>query len=211
MTAPPPDPSSSNPREFEAWEEISELNPQLMRGIYGYGFEKPSPIQQKSILSIMDGRDIIAQAQSGSGKTGAFATGALSRVRLDVKQPQALIIAPTRELASQIYDVVKDLGTQMTGLGVQLLKPRAVLPFDEHTHGAIGKLEQLQDARDDADVIQIVAIGIVATRIKLGEQEDILVTGHRRFKRGDRLLAANEKRHDHAGKHDDVAQGKQGK
>ena len=70
MTAPPPDPSSSNPREFEAWEDIPDLNPQLMRGIYGYGFEKPSPIQQKSILSIMDGRDVIAQAQSGSGKTG---------------------------------------------------------------------------------------------------------------------------------------------
>ena len=121
MTAPPPDPSSSNPREFEAWEDIPDLNPQLMRGIYGYGFEKPSPIQQKSILSIIDGRDVIAQAQSGSGKTGAFATGVLNRMRLDVKQPQALIIAPTRELAKQIHDVVKDLGSQMTGLNVQLL------------------------------------------------------------------------------------------
>jgi translation initiation factor 4A len=108
-------------REFEAWEDIPELNSQLMRGIYGYGFEKPSPIQQKSILSIIDGRDVIAQAQSGSGKTGAFATGLLNRVRLDLKQPQALIIAPTRELAKQIHDVVKDLGSQMTGLNVQLL------------------------------------------------------------------------------------------
>jgi translation initiation factor 4A len=122
MTAPQPPPPSSTPvREFEAWEDISDLNPQLMRGLYGYGFEKPSPIQQKSILSIMEGRDVIAQAQSGSGKTGAFATGALNRVRLDVKQPQALIIAPTRELATQIHDVVKDLGTQMVGLSAQLL------------------------------------------------------------------------------------------
>jgi translation initiation factor 4A len=119
MTAPPPAPTAA--REFEAWEDIPDLNPQLMRGIYGHGFEKPSPIQQKSILSIIDGRDVIAQAQSGSGKTGAFATGVLNRVRLDLKQPQALIIAPTRELAKQIHDVVKDLGTQMTGLNVQLL------------------------------------------------------------------------------------------
>jgi len=119
MTAPTP--PTSQAREFEAWEDIPDLNPLLMRGIYGYGFEKPSPIQQKSILSIMDGRDVIAQAQSGSGKTGAFATGVLSRMRLDVKHPQALIIAPTRELAKQIHDVVKDLATQMTGLNVQLL------------------------------------------------------------------------------------------
>jgi translation initiation factor 4A len=120
MTAPPP--SIVPPaREFEAWEDIPDLNPQLMRGIYGYGFEKPSPIQQKSILSIIDGRDVIAQAQSGSGKTGAFAIGALNRVRLDLKQPQALIIAPTRELAKQIHDVVKDLASQMVGLNVQLL------------------------------------------------------------------------------------------
>ena len=119
MTAPPT--TASHPREFEAWEDIPDLNPHLMRGIYGYGFEKPSPIQQKSILSIIDGRDVIAQAQSGSGKTGAFATGMLNRVRLDLKQPQALIIAPTRELAKQIHDVIKDLGSQMTGLNVQLL------------------------------------------------------------------------------------------
>jgi len=120
MTAPPP--SIVPPaREFDAWEDIPDLNPQLMRGIYGYGFEKPSPIQQKSILSIIDGRDVIAQAQSGSGKTGAFAIGALNRVRLDLKQPQALIIAPTRELAKQIHDVVKDLASQMVGLNVQLL------------------------------------------------------------------------------------------
>ena len=120
MTAPPTT-TAPHPREFETWEDIRDLNPQLMRGIYGYGFEKPSPIQQKSILSILDGRDVIAQAQSGSGKTGAFATGALNRVRLDLKQPQALIIAPTRELAKQIHDVIKDLGSQMTGLNVQLL------------------------------------------------------------------------------------------
>lgn len=122
MSAPPTTTPESTPaREFEAWEDIPNLNPQLMRGIYGYGFEKPSPIQQKSILSILDGRDVIAQAQSGSGKTGAFGIGALNRVRLDLKQPQALIIAPTRELAKQIYDVVKDLAAQMVGLNAQLL------------------------------------------------------------------------------------------
>lgn len=68
--------SSSYP-EFKVWEDVDEISPDLLRGIYAYGFEKPSNIQQKSILSIIQKRDVIAQAQSGTGKTGAFTVAAL--------------------------------------------------------------------------------------------------------------------------------------
>ncbi len=63
----------------ESVETFDELNlkPELLRGIYGYGFEKPSAIQQKAILPIIKGLDVIAQAQSGTGKTAAFAIGSL--------------------------------------------------------------------------------------------------------------------------------------
>ena len=63
----------------ESVETFDELNlkPDLLRGIYGYGFEKPSIIQQKAILPIIKGNDVIAQAQSGTGKTAAFAIGTL--------------------------------------------------------------------------------------------------------------------------------------
>ena len=106
--------------EFSKWEDVPELDPDLLRGIYGYGFEDPSPIQQKSILSIIQERDVIAQAQSGSGKTGAFTIGALNRIDAALKKPQVIIMAPTRELAKQICSVTGELSIQMK-LNIQLL------------------------------------------------------------------------------------------
>jgi len=82
----------------------------LLRGIYAYGFEKPSAIQQRAILPLCKGRDIIAQAQSGTGKTATFTIGILQQLDLNVHDCQALILAPTRELAQQIQKVVLALG-----------------------------------------------------------------------------------------------------
>ena len=65
----------------ETFDELS-LKKDLLRGIYGYGFDKPSSIQQKAILPIVKGRDVIAQAQSGSGKTGTFVIGSLELIDL---------------------------------------------------------------------------------------------------------------------------------
>jgi len=107
--------------EFAAWEDVEELNPQLLRGIYAYNFEKPSHIQQRAILPMMGGRDVIAQAQSGTGKTGAFGVGTLQIVNTAKREVQALIMAPTRELAKQTHDVLTNLGSQMPGPVVQLL------------------------------------------------------------------------------------------
>ncbi|KAN0043372.1 hypothetical protein ACTA71_011024 [Dictyostelium dimigraforme] len=87
-----------------------ELQKDLLRGIYSYGFEKPSAIQQRAIVPLSKGLDIIAQAQSGTGKTATFTVGILSRIDVSVLKCQALIIAPTRELAQQIQKVVLALG-----------------------------------------------------------------------------------------------------
>lgn len=93
------------------WEEVVDsfddlnLHKDLLRGIYAYGFEKPSPIQQKGILPLIKGKDTIAQAQSGTGKTATFAIGSLQKIDLKIKEVQALILAPTRELAQQIATV----------------------------------------------------------------------------------------------------------
>jgi translation initiation factor 4A len=107
--------------EFKNWEDVDEISPDLLRGIYAYGFEKPSNIQQKSILSIIQKRDVIAQAQSGTGKTGAFTVAALQGVNVEKKTTQILILAPTRELAKQIYDVISSIGSMMSGLVLRLL------------------------------------------------------------------------------------------
>ena len=112
--------ASSYP-EFKNWEDVDEISPDLLRGIYAYGFEKPSHIQQKSILSIIQKRDVIAQAQSGTGKTGAFTVAALQSIDVTKTKTQVLILAPTRELAKQIYDVISSIGSMMTGLTLRLL------------------------------------------------------------------------------------------
>lgn len=90
--------------------EDLKLKTNLLRGIYGVGFVKPSVIQQKGILPVIQGKDTIAQAQSGSGKTATFSIGALQNIDEDDLKTQALIVAPTRELATQIADVVTKLG-----------------------------------------------------------------------------------------------------
>ena len=78
------------------------LKDELLRGIYAYGFEKPSAIQQRAILPCISGSDVIAQAQSGTGKTATFVISILQRIDTTVNECQALILAPTRELAQQV-------------------------------------------------------------------------------------------------------------
>mmetsp|Transcript_7416 Transcript_7416/g.16207 ORF Transcript_7416/g.16207 Transcript_7416/m.16207 type:complete len:413 (+) Transcript_7416:150-1388(+) len=90
-----------------------ELPEELLRGIYAYGFEKPSAIQQRAIKPTILGRDLIAQAQSGTGKTATFAIGTLAKLDAKLRECQSLILAPTRELAQQIQKVVIALGDYM--------------------------------------------------------------------------------------------------
>ena len=91
------------------FEELN-LRENVLRGIYSYGFEKPSEIQSKAIKPIISGLDVIAQSQSGTGKTGTFVISALERIDESVEGVQGIIIAPTRELAIQIFDVCKNIG-----------------------------------------------------------------------------------------------------
>ena len=86
------------------------LKPNIVRGIFGYGYETPSAIQQRAILPITEGRDVLAQAQSGTGKTATFTISALQRIDENEKSTQALILAPTRELALQIKSVITSIG-----------------------------------------------------------------------------------------------------
>eukprot|EP00727_Mastigamoeba_balamuthi_P013724 m51a1_g8975 putative eukaryotic initiation factor 4a-iii-like (409) ;mRNA; f:30720-32285 len=90
------------------------LHPDLIRGIYGFGFEKPSAIQQRAIVPISKGRDVIAQSQSGTGKTATFCTGVLQSIDTGKREPQALVLSPTRELAQQIQKVMLALGRFMS-------------------------------------------------------------------------------------------------
>uniref|UniRef100_K1PBL2 Integrator complex subunit 7 n=1 Tax=Magallana gigas TaxID=29159 RepID=K1PBL2_MAGGI len=108
--------------EFETSEDVDVtptfdhmgLREDLLRGIYAYGFEKPSAIQQRSIKPIVKGRDVIAQAQSGTGKTATFSISILQCLDTQIRETQALVLSPTRELAVQIQKVILALGDYMS-------------------------------------------------------------------------------------------------
>ncbi|XP_058772009.1 eukaryotic initiation factor 4A-3-like [Vicia villosa] len=104
--------------EFETREGVKAIGSfeemitkdDLLRGIYQYGFEKPSAIQQRAIVPIIQGRDVIAQAQSGTGKTSMIALTVCHVVDTSVNEVQALIVSPTRELASQTEKNILAIG-----------------------------------------------------------------------------------------------------
>jgi len=97
------------------------LKKSLLRGIYSYGFEKPSAIQKKAIPEMMTGKDIIAQAQSGTGKTGAFTIASLQKIDETVNAIQVLIVSPTHELSRQTGEVVKNLSQYMDNVSMSLV------------------------------------------------------------------------------------------
>jgi len=130
------------------WDEVCEnfddmnLKEELLRGIYAYGFEKPSAIQQRAIVPCLKGMDVIAQAQSGTGKTATFSISVLQMIDTRLMETQALILAPTRELAQQIQKVVMSLGDYM---GAQC-------------HACIGGTSVREDMRK-LDVGQHIVVG----------------------------------------------------
>ena len=107
--------------EIESWDDLPDIKEDLLRGIYSYGFEKPSPIQKKAILPIFNKTDIVAQAQSGTGKTGCFTVGVLQLIDVNLNKTQGIILSPTRELSLQIKKVIDSIGTMMKKLKTQLL------------------------------------------------------------------------------------------
>ena len=105
--------------DLETFDSLN-LKEELLRGIFSYGFENPSPIQQKAIPVMNSKRDLIAQAQSGTGKTGAFTIGVLNNIDVSSNTIQAIIINPTHELANQNLNVIKELSNFMN-VNVQLV------------------------------------------------------------------------------------------
>ena len=168
--------------------ELSELsfdelgiNDNLLRGIYGYGFEKPSIIQNKAIPVLISGKDLIAQAQSGTGKTGAFSIGSLCIIDIKLKQTQIIVLSPTRELAEQTFNVMKELasytdislckvvgGTRVTDCVDDLRKDPQVIVG---TPGRI--IDMLQKRHIYTDKLKMVVIDEADEMLSHGFQEMI--------------------------------------
>ena len=99
-------------KNIETFDDM-QLNDNLLRGILAYGFENPSTIQKQAIVPIIEKKDVIAQAQSGTGKTGTFTIGSLQQIDETNKNTQVLILAPTRELSIQTSKVISEIGKYM--------------------------------------------------------------------------------------------------
>lgn len=140
-----------NPGDSEIesnWDQVvdnfddMQLKPELLRGIYAYGFERPSAIQQRAIMPVVKGKDVVAQAQSGTGKTATFSISILQAIDVNIKQVQALVLAPTRELAQQIHKVLVALGDYMNieclaAVGGAVIRD-AVTKLQEGVHVVVG-------------------------------------------------------------------------
>ncbi|RYR77199.1 hypothetical protein Ahy_A01g001653 isoform A [Arachis hypogaea] len=131
---------------FTSYDEVYDsfdamgLQENLLRGIYAYGFEKPSAIQQRGIVPFCKGLDVIQQAQSGTGKTATFCSGILQQLDYSLTECQALVLAPTRELAQQIEKVMRALGDY---LGVKV-------------HACVGGTSVREDQRILASGVHVV-------------------------------------------------------
>ncbi|CAF2215699.1 hypothetical protein BRARA_H00233 [Brassica rapa] len=86
------------------------MNDKVLRGVYDYGFKKPSEIQQRAVMPILKGRDVIAQAQSGTGKTSMIAISVCQIVNTSSRKIQVLVLSPSRELASQTEKTIQAIG-----------------------------------------------------------------------------------------------------
>uniref|UniRef100_A0A6C0C2H6 RNA helicase n=1 Tax=viral metagenome TaxID=1070528 RepID=A0A6C0C2H6_9ZZZZ len=171
------------------WEDSNlNLKKGVLRGIYAFGFEKPSSIQQKAILPFVkknskgERKDIVAQAQSGTGKTGCFVVSMLQIINENLNKTQAMILAPTHELAEQIAFVVNGLGhylkikTQLLIGGKPVEKDKKDLE-DNQPHVVVGTPGRVQDLIRrkwlNVNTLQLLVIDEADEMLSTGFQEQM--------------------------------------
>lgn len=162
------------------WDTLN-LKPELLKGIYSVGFETPSFIQKKAVPIIMSGKDLRAQAQSGTGKTGAFVVGALQRIDETLRTTQCLVLAPTREIAAQNAEKFKSIGAYMNvsvallSGGTSVRADVAVLASKPHvvvgTPGRVGHM--LDEKHILTDNISIFVLDEADEMLKAGFEEKV--------------------------------------
>ena len=144
---------TDNIPEAKTWDDL-DIDSSILRSIYSHGFETPSEIQKKAIPPIKKGRDVIAQAQSGTGKTGAFVIGALSQLDITSKTTQIIVLAPTHELVTQIHTVFSSLSEFIEGVVIRKMV------------GGTAVIDDIQDLRNNVPHVVVGCTGRVFDMIK---------------------------------------------
>jgi len=139
--------------DVKTWDDL-QIDSCILRSIYANGFETPSEIQKKAIPPIKRCRDLIAQAQSGTGKTGAFVIGSLSHIDLSKQTTQVVVLAPTHELVTQIFAVFNSLSEFMEGIVIRKMV------------GGTSVMDDIQDLRNNVPHVVVGCTGRVFDMIK---------------------------------------------
>lgn len=139
--------------EVKTWDDL-QIDSAILRSIYSHGFETPSEIQKKAIPPIKASRDLIAQAQSGTGKTGAFVIGSLSHVDVSKQTTQVIVLVPTHELVTQITAVFHSLSDYMDGIVIRKMV------------GGTSVTDEIQELRNTIPHVVVGCTGRVFDMIK---------------------------------------------
>ena len=154
----------------------------VLAAVKKVGFETPSPIQAQTIPVLMEGHDVVGLAQTGTGKTAAFALPILSRIALDVRKPQALVLAPTRELALQVADSFQSFASSLGGIhvlpiyggqayGIQLSGLRRGAQIIVGTPGRV--IDHLEKGSLDISDLRFLVLDEADEMLNMGFQEDV--------------------------------------
>ncbi|MGF1697851.1 DEAD/DEAH box helicase [Vibrio lamellibrachiae] len=159
-----------------------KLSEATLSALDGMGFVSPTPIQAAAIPHLLDGRDLLGKAQTGTGKTAAFSLPLLSKLNLDQRKPQAIILAPTRELAIQVAAEVKNLGKNIKGLKVLEIYGGASIvdqmrALKNGTHIVVGTPGRVQDLinrdRLHLDEVQTFVLDEADEMLNMGFVDDV--------------------------------------
>jgi len=172
-----------NVENYSSFSDMG-LKPNLLKGLFSYGFEKPSNIQQKAIMPFVKGNDLIAQSQSGTGKTATFSIGVLQNINENNNFAQAIILAPTRELAKQIYEVVNEL-SKFTKIKTKLIiggrrhSKYTYQNLDENCHliiGTPGRIsDNLEKGRISNDNLKMLVLDEADEMLSMGFRNQIMM------------------------------------
>jgi ATP-dependent RNA helicase DeaD len=170
-----------NEETFISFSELS-LAPEIIRVIDEIGYETPSPIQARSIPPLLAGRDLLGQAQTGTGKTAAFALPLLSRLDLSQRHPQILVLAPTRELALQVAEAMQTYARHLKGFHVLPVyggqnMGQQLRQLERGTHVVVGTPGRIQDhlrrGTLKLDRLSAVVVDEADEMLKMGFIDDV--------------------------------------
>src|SRR5512139_1049648 len=158
------------------------IDKRVLRALNDVGYESPSPIQAATIPALLEGRHVVGLAQTGTGKTAAFAVPILSQIDLKQKAPQALVLAPTRELALQVSEAFERYAAHLPGLhvlpvyggqayGIQLSALRRGVHVIVGTPGRI--MDHLEKGTLDLSELRFLVLDEADEMLKMGFAEDV--------------------------------------